>query len=348
METKLWQVSTENPDPAMLKAAAHLLKKGEIIAFPTETVYGLGANALDTTAIKKIYRAKGRPSDNPLIVHISALEQMEELVEEVSANAILLINNFWPGPLTLVMKKSPLVPKEISAGLETVALRMPAHPVALKLISEAAIPIAAPSANTSGKPSPTTAHHVWQDLQGKIAGIIDAGNAGVGVESTVLDITTPVPTILRPGGITLEDLEEIVGEVKLDPHLKDEASAPKSPGMKYTHYSPEAPVTIITGHDEQLVEKFLHIINNSKNSKLALMISSELEDQLKKDIPETIHKEILGSRNELAIIAANLFSGLRNIDQLDVDLIYAEAFPEKGIGAAIMNRLYKAAGGRTV
>lgn len=348
METKFWQMSIDKLELNMIKEAAALLRDGQVVAFPTETVYGLGANALDSKAIKKIYEAKGRPSDNPLIVHISDLEQIKDLVTSISPKAQKLMHNFWPGPLTLVMPKSSIIPAEVTGGLDTVAIRMPAHPIALKLIDEAQLPIAAPSANLSGKPSPTTAPHVWQDLQGKIAGLIDGGNAGVGVESTVLDLSTDIPTILRPGGITLEELREVIGEVKLDPHLGNKDLAPKAPGMKYTHYSPEAPVFIVDGDLEQIKTKFIEIISQRIDKKVGLMISQEVYQEIIEKVPGNFHLEVLGERKELTIVAANLFSVLRKFDQMDVDIIYAEAFPQSGIGAAIMNRLYKAAGGKEI
>lgn len=348
METKFWQMSVDKPDLKMIKEAATLLREGQVVAFPTETVYGLGANALDSKAIKKIYLAKGRPDDNPLIVHISDVEQLNDLVTSISPQAQKLIDNFWPGPLTLVMAKSTLVPPLVTGGLDTVAVRMPAHPIALKLIHEAQLPIAAPSANISGKPSPTTAQHVWQDLQGKIAGLIDGGHAGVGVESTVLDLTTDVPTILRPGGITLEELKAVLGDVKLDPHLSNKELAPKAPGMKYTHYAPEAPVFIVEGNLEQIKAKFMEIIKKETNTKVGLMVSQEVYQELKDKLPKNFHLEIVGERSQLALVAANLFSVLRQFDQGDVDIIYAESFPQVDIGAAIMNRLYKAAGGNKI
>lgn len=348
METKFWQMSVDKPELQMIKEAAALLRAGQVVAFPTETVYGLGANALDSKAVKKIYAAKGRPDDNPLIVHISDLEQIKDLVTSISPQAQILMNNFWPGPLTLVMAKSPLIPALVTGGLDTVAIRMPAHPIALKLIQESQLPIAAPSANISGKPSPTTALHVWQDLQGKIAGLIDGGNAGVGVESTVLDLSTAVPTILRPGGITFEELKEVLGEVKLDPHLDNKEITPKAPGMKYTHYAPEAPVIIVDGNLAQIKTKFKGIIKQEIDKQVGLMVSQEIYQEIKDKLPQNFHVEIVGTRNQLALIAANLFSVLRQFDQGHVDVIYAEAYPQSGIGAAIMNRLYKAAGGKKI
>jgi len=350
VETKLWKMAADKPNIAMLEEAAYFLRQGETIAFPTETVYGLGANALNPEAVKKIYYAKGRPSDNPLIVHVCDEKQVENLVSCVSAQARQLIKKFWPGPLTLVMPKSNIVPSIITAGLDTVALRMPFHPVALKLIEKARLPIAAPSANTSGKPSPTTAQHVLEDLNGKIAGIIDAGKAGVGVESTVLDLSTSIPTILRPGGVTREELIAEIGFVNLDAALKDLEVKPRSPGMKYIHYSPEADVIIVKGTTEKIAEKMKKVISeeNADKKKIGLMISQDIYKIIFNDLSKNISVQILGERDNLAQITANLFDMLRKFDQLKVEVIYAESFSETGIGAALMNRLYKAAGGKTI
>jgi len=346
--TRYIKIHPRNPQEKYIQWAVQVLLAGGTVAFPTETVYGLGANALDGAAVQKIFLAKGRPGDNPLIVHVARREEMDRLVTRVPARAERLISLFWPGPLTLILPRSRAVPDQVTAGLDTVAIRMPRHPVALALIRAAGIPVAAPSANLSGKPSPTTAQHVWQDLQGKIAGLIDGGNAGVGVESTVLDLTTDVPTILRPGGITLEELKAVLGDVKLDPHLSNKELAPKAPGMKYTHYAPEAPVFIVEGNLEQIKAKFMEIIKKETNTKVGLMVSQEVYQELKDKLPKNFHLEIVGERSQLALVAANLFSVLRQFDQGDVDIIYAESFPQVDIGAAIMNRLYKAAGGNKI
>ncbi|KJS20227.1 MAG: tRNA threonylcarbamoyladenosine biosynthesis protein [Clostridiaceae bacterium BRH_c20a] len=348
METRIWKMPGDKPNLAMLKEAAQLLNQGEIIGFPTETVYGLGANALNEEAVKKIYKAKGRPDDNPLIVHICKIEHAKELVKEITPSALKLMENFWPGPLTLVLPKSELVPDIITAGLDTVAIRLPAHPVALKLIELAQVPVAAPSANISGKPSPTTAEHVWQDLKGKIAGIVDGGKAGVGVESTVLDMTGQIPIILRPGGTTREQLMEVIGEVRLDASLHDSQAAPRSPGMKYTHYSPEAEVIILKGTSHEQAGKIKKIIKENRAARVGFMISQELAAVLPKNLSQNIVLEILGRQGDLETITANLFDALRKFDQKNISVIYAESFPEINIGAALMNRLLKAAGGKKV
>lgn len=346
METKLWEMPKDEPDLTKLNEAAELLRAGEVIAFPTETVYGLGANALNEKAVEKIYLAKGRPSDNPLIVHICSIQDVWELVREIPPKALKLMESFWPGPLTIILPKSQLVPEIITAGLDTVAIRFPAHPVALKLIELAKCPVAAPSANISGKPSPTTAQHVWQDLNGKIAGIVNGGKAGIGVESTVLDVTSGVPTILRPGGITREQLEEVIGQVNLDNVLYDLEAVPRSPGMKYTHYSPEADVVILKGTTNETTKKILKLIDKVQDSRIGFMVSQEVYQSLPNNLGENTVIKVLGSQGDLETITANLFSALRWLDQKEVSVIYSESFPENNIGAALMNRLIKAAGGK--
>lgn len=348
METKIWKMPKDKLDLNLLAEAARLLQAGEVIGFPTETVYGLGANALDTQAVEKIYLAKGRPADNPLIVHVCTIAHALELATGVSPQALKLMESFWPGPLTLVLPKNKIIPEIITAGLDTVAIRIPAHPVALKLIKLAQVPVAAPSANISGKPSPTTAAHVWQDLQGKIAGIVDGGSAGVGVESTVLDMSGKVPIILRPGGITREQLVEVVGEVVLDNALYDLKAVPRSPGMKYTHYSPEAEVVILKGTSEEMLAKVLYLLGETSKTKIGFMVSEELFRALPFPLPENIVVKVLGSKDDLPMITANVFASLRWFDEQGVEVIYTESYSDENIGAALMNRLIKAAGGKTI
>ncbi|MGV3463815.1 MAG: L-threonylcarbamoyladenylate synthase, partial [Heyndrickxia sp.] len=255
MKTLEWNVDSNvdnlKSNPQVVEAA-NLLKQNEVVAFPTETVYGLGANAISDEAITKVYEAKGRPSDNPLIVHIADFSQLYNLVLEIPKTAEKLMEKFWPGPLTIIFKvKSKAVSKKVTAGLNTVGIRMPDHPLALALIKAANLPIAAPSANSSGKPSPTTAGHVRDDLNGRISGILDGGETGIGVESTVVDCTGEVPIILRPGGVTKEAMENEIGNVEIDPALHENLnSKPKAPGMKYTHYAPNAPVYLVDGKPE--------------------------------------------------------------------------------------------------
>jgi len=324
-----------------IKQAANLLKTKEVIAFPTETVYGLGADATSDEAVGKIFSAKGRPSDNPLIVHIGKIEQLEQVVSQVSEVAKVLIAEFWPGPLTLILPKKEGLSKLVTAGLETVGVRMPNHLVALNLLREVQLPIAAPSANASGRPSPTTAKHVLDDLDGKIAGIIDGGATGVGVESTVLDCTTDIPIILRPGGVTKEQLESVIGLVHMDASLENTKLAPKSPGMKYTHYAPDAPLTIIKG-SQVFIQK---MVNEARNSgkKVGILTTEESKSLYEADVVLAC-----GNKTQLSSVAQNLYEVLRGFNDYNLDLIYSEYFADSGLGEAIMNRLVKASGHRLI
>ena len=345
MKTIVWTVgdlnhlSTSYPH---ITQAANKLIENEVVAFPTETVYGLGANAFSDEAVRKIFEAKGRPSDNPLIVHIASQEQLYEFVEDIPEYALPLIKEFWPGPLTLVLrKKGDQLSSLVTAGLDTVAVRMPDHPIALALLKEANVPVAAPSANRSGKPSPTQASHVYHDLQGRISGIIDGGSTGVGVESTVIDCTTAVPTILRPGGVTKEQMEEIIGEVRVDQALVEEGHAPKSPGMKYTHYAPNAPVFVVEG-SHQFIQQLIDQYEN-EGKKVGVITTEEAKNDFR-----AAKVLACGNRANLQTVAAQLYDVLRQFDTEDVDLILSESFPQTGVGAAIMNRLLKAAGNRVI
>ncbi len=324
----------------LFHTAAQALKDGDLVAFPTETVYGLGANALNPEAVKKIYQAKGRPSDNPLIVHIADISQIEDLVLEMSHKAKALIDNFWPGPLTLIFRKSSKVPDIITAGLDTVAIRMPNNPIALELIERAAIPVAAPSANLSGRPSTTECSHVINDLKGRVGYIIDGGPCDVGVESTVLDITSDIPMILRPGGITLEMLESVVGKVDTDAALELKGNVkPRSPGMKYRHYSPKAEMILVYGSQDDVVAKINELSAENRKKGIKTGVLSSLENAQKYCADTVI---VTGSVDNLAQVASGLFDSLRKFDEENVDIIYSETFPERGIGRAIMNRLKKA------
>lgn len=345
METELLVVD-KNVDisstyPQIIKAA-NLLKNNEVVAFPTETVYGLGGNAKNEKAVLKIFEAKGRPSDNPLIIHISKREQINEFVEDVPNKAKVLMEKFWPGPLTIILRKREgLLADAATAGLSTVAVRMPEHPVALAIINAAGIPIAAPSANRSGKPSPTTAQHVWEDLNGKVSAVVDGGATGVGVESTVIDCTVETPVILRPGGITQEEIEEVIGEVEVDPALTNGKEAPKSPGMKYTHYAPEAPLYLVKGNKEYIQQ----LINEKKTegAKVGVLTTEEHRDYYDSDFVQ-----VVGRRSQLETVASSLYEGLRNFNHGEVDIIFSEMFPNEGVGKAIMNRLLKAAGHKVI
>lgn len=345
MRTKLIKIEdTDHIKDEELEEAAQIIRNGGLVAFPTETVYGLGANALDEHAAKKIYEAKGRPSDNPLIAHVSSLQELKPLVKEIPENAKKLMDVFWPGPMTMIFPKSELVPYGTTGGLDTVAVRMPSDPVARALIRLSGVPIAAPSANTSGRPSPTTARHVWQDMEGKIEMILDGGPVGIGLESTIVDVTGPVPTVLRPGAVTLEMLKEVLGDVKMDPAIlgpMKEDVKPKAPGMKYRHYAPKANLTLVEGAQEAVVSE----INRMVKEKLdqGFKVGVICTDETKSCYP---HGELrsLGMRAKEETIAHNLFAVLREFDDLQVDYIYSESFSNASLGQAIMNRLTKAAG----
>lgn len=329
---------TSNPQ---IKEAALWINKGEVVAFPTETVYGLGANALSDKAIAKIYEAKGRPSDNPLIVHISNKNQLNKLVKNIPDTAQKLIDTFWPGPLTIIFESNGAVSEKVTAGLETVAIRMPDHPVALALIEASAVPLAAPSANLSGKPSPTKAEHVLHDLNGRIAGVLDGGATGVGLESTVLDCTGTPPMILRPGGVTKEELEAVIGAVAVDKALLQKDQAPKAPGMKYTHYAPKAPLVIVDGSKtfiQSLIDE-----QRISGKTVGMLTTEENKENYQADLIVTC-----GYREDLKTVAHHLYDSLRTFDEEKVDIIYSESFPQTGVGEAVMNRLTKAAGGQII
>lgn len=337
-------------DPAAAKAgiarAAVILKAGGVVAFPTETVYGLGANALDPAAVRKIFAAKGRPADNPLIVHLAEAAQMDALAQNIPAEARLLAEKFWPGPLTLVLEKKPCVPAETTGGLESVALRVPAHPAALALLQAAGLPVAAPSANLSGRPSPTTARHVLQDMSGRIDAVLDGGPCGVGVESTVLDIRGGRPLLLRPGGVTPEEIEQVLGRpCPVAAWLEESSEAPPSPGLKYVHYAPQAPLWLIRGLPEAVLRKMkeMQAQFHSQGKAVGLLLSAQHAGEFAKG-----RIEVLGNRHEPAVLAANLYSALRRFDESGVDVILAEGYAEEGLGLALMNRMGKAAGPRVL
>ena len=346
MNTIIKKVDFNNPEKNedVFSEAAEIIKNGGLVAFPTETVYGLGANALDPIAVKKIYQAKGRPSDNPLIVHISEISELQKLVSEVSDKAKMLINTFWPGPITMIFKKTDLVPFETSGGLNTVAIRFPENKVAQYFIKKSGLPIAAPSANSSGKPSPTRASHVEFDLNSKIDMIIDGGSAEFGLESTIVDVSSDVPCLLRPGSITKAMIEDVIGEITVDKAVLDklsEGEKPKAPGMKYTHYSPTANVTIVKGDIDNMINKINEIIKSDdfKNKKVGVIATEQTKDKYLCD-----NIIVIGYRNNSDEIASNLFKVLRKCDFLGFSDVYIEAFDENGVGMAIMNRLKKAAG----
>ena len=342
MQTIIRKVDENCIDEKIMKEAGALLKAGALVAFPTETVYGLGANALDEKAAAKIYAAKGRPSDNPLIVHIADMESLKLITEEIPEAAYQLADKFWPGPLTMVLKKSDAVPYGTTGGLDTVAVRMPSHPIALEMIRYGGGYIAAPSANTSGRPSPTLASHVLDDMNGIIPMILDGGAVGIGIESTIVDLTEGVPTILRPGFITKEMLEEVVGEVQIDKGLSaDSKTPPKAPGMKYRHYAPKADLMIVEGAREAVIEKINALVqeNESKGVCTGIIGTEETISRY----PSGIVKSMGTRRDELSI-SSHVYSILREFDESDAEIIYSESFSEGAMGSAIMNRLLKAAG----
>lgn len=344
MQTKVLKIDSAEIDDDFMKEAAALIRGGELVAFPTETVYGLGADALHPEAAKKIYAAKGRPSDNPLIVHISRFEELVSIAREVPAQAEKLSRAFWPGPLTMIVWKNEKVPYETTGGMETVAVRMPNHPIALRLIEESGCLIAAPSANTSGKPSPTEAAHVALDMDGRIPMILDGGPVGIGIESTIVDLTEEVPMILRPGYITKEMLEDVLGEeVRIDPGIiaSDSDRKPKAPGMKYKHYAPKADLVLVEGETDRVVEEINRLASEKQKAgqKVGVIATDETLDRYQADFVTSI-----GARADEDAIARHLYKILREFDDCNVDAIYSESFATPRIGQAIMNRLLKAAG----
>jgi len=332
-------------DMLELEEAAKALKNGSLVAFPTETVYGLGANALDREAVRSIFAAKGRPSDNPLIVHIAEIDMLRLLVQKITPDVEKLTEAFWPGPLTLVMKKTPVVPDEITAGLDTVAVRMPDHPVALKLIEKSGVPVAAPSANRSGKPSPTLAKHVAEDMDGRISYIIDGGPCRVGLESTVLDMTVDPPSILRPGGITPEMVKDVAGAVRLDANLVKSTEKPKSPGMKYTHYAPAGDVYVVAGKQEEVSEWINRKMSQDRKSGFSCVVIAAAEHLKRYPAGSVISYGSICDPDE---VASNIFRLFRDCDSNGTEKIYVESIPKEGIGLAVMNRIEKAAGGKII
>lgn len=343
MNTQIYKIDSKAVDHRKMEEAAQLIRSGELVAFPTETVYGLGADALNPQASKKIYAAKGRPSDNPLIVHIAKFEDLEEIAKEVPQEAKKLADAFWPGPLTMIVYKNEKVPYETTGGMDTVAIRMPDHPAALELIRQSGCLIAAPSANTSGRPSPTLAEHVAEDLGGRIPMILDGGEVGIGIESTIIDLTEKIPMILRPGYITKEMLEAVIGTVQTDPGIiaADSTKKPKAPGMKYRHYAPKANLMLIDGAKCAVVDKINELTDamHSEGKKVGIIGTDETVTSYRGDMVLSI-----GAREDEDAIARHLYKLLREFDEADVDVIYSESFATPRIGQAIMNRLLKAAG----
>jgi L-threonylcarbamoyladenylate synthase len=351
VETRRWTIEQPHASVDKLKReigireAAAMLREGKLVAFPTETVYGLGADARSDEAVKKIFQAKGRPSDNPLIVHIGKREQLDELVSTLPDAGRVLIERFWPGPLTLILPHRGTVAPSVTAGLHTVGVRMPSHPVALALLQEAGLPVAAPSANRSGRPSPTEAEHVWEDLAGKIDGLLDGGPAGVGVESTVVDVTEKVPILLRPGGITLEALQDAVGEVRVEPGLQAETQRPRSPGMKYRHYAPNGEMWLVAGTEADMMRTIQRLADDAASQGRRVGILTTDERLMRYEADWVVS---CGRRSEPESVARGLYAALRRFDELGADYILAESFPVDGIWFTVMNRLRKAAEGQII
>lgn len=341
--TKVIMIDENNIDKELIKEAAKCIKDGELVAFPTETVYGLGANALDELAVGKIFKVKGRPQDNPLIIHVADFD-LEMYVEEIPQKAKLLMEKYWPGPLTIILKKKDIIPRVTSANLDTIGVRMPSNKIALQLIRECGVPIAAPSANLSGKPSTTRVEHCIEDLNNKIPIILGGLCSEVGVESTIVDATGEKLCILRPGGITLSMVKTVDKEAYIDPEIMGkpkEDFKPKAPGMKYRHYAPKAPVEIICGDLQKTVAKINEMVQNyvDNGKKVGVIATDET-----KELYENAHVISIGSRLDIKSIGKNLFKVLRDFDQMDIDIIISESFEENEFGLAIMNRLKKSAG----
>jgi L-threonylcarbamoyladenylate synthase len=347
--TEVIRVEPDNPDLAAIARAADCLRRGGLVAFPTETVYGLGAEALNVAAVRRIFEAKSRPAEDPLIVHVHDIHALDALTEDRPAAVEALAARFWPGPLTMVLRRSRAVPSEVTAGLETVAIRIPAHPIAFALISTAAIPVAAPSANLFSRPSPTRAAHVLEDLDGRIDLVIDGGSTTVGVESTVIDLTAPNPTILRPGAVTLEMLRTVLPGVRLpDASGREPAGGMKSPGLLSRHYSPRAELTLYEGPTRPVLERIIADATDAiARGRLAGVIAAD-EDELRA-APPALRIARLGPERDHQALAANLYNALRSLDTEGVDVILARAFAdESGLGVAIHDRLRRAAAGRIV
>ncbi|MCI8275717.1 MAG: threonylcarbamoyl-AMP synthase [Lachnospiraceae bacterium] len=348
MITKLVRIDELHMDESAIEEAGRVLAGGGLVAFPTETVYGLGGNGLDEDAAARIYAAKGRPSDNPLILHITSMEELVPLVAEISETALVLAEAFWPGPLTMIFKKAELVPYETTGGLDTVAVRMPSHPVARAVIRAAKVPVAAPSANTSGRPSPTKALHVLEDLDGRVDMVVDGGEVGIGLESTIIDISEGRPTILRPGYITEEMLFPLIGKAEVDAAVRgipEEDARPKAPGMKYRHYAPKAEMTVFLGSPTEVCGAIEGALAQAaaEGRRAGVLCTEETERFY--DAPV---KKCAGRRNEPESVARSLYEALRAFDREQVDCIFSESFEDSPLGGAIMNRLLKAAGYRTV
>jgi L-threonylcarbamoyladenylate synthase len=347
--TEVLILDARQPDPVGIARAADILRAGGLVAFPTETVYGLGAHALDAAAVTRVFAAKGRPAEDPLIVHVHHIDALAALTAAVPDTATALASRFWPGPLTMVLQRSDVVPREVTAGLDTVAIRVPAHPIAHALMTAAAVPIAAPSANLFSRPSPTRAEHVLQDLDGRIDLVIDGGPTTVGVESTVIDLTGPAPTILRPGAVTLEMIQMVLPDARLAEHSPHApAGGMKSPGLLARHYSPRAPLTLYEGGSAHVVARMAAdaAAAIARGQRVGIVAADEDDLSAAHDAPRVIR---LGPERDVAALAANLYNALRTLDASGVDLILARTFANQpGLTVAIHDRLRRAAAGRIV
>lgn len=349
MKTIIVKTGVDNINMQAISKAGEIIKEGGLVAFPTETVYGLGADALNEEAAAKIYAAKGRPSDNPLIAHIADTDMLTPLVEDIPPDAVKLMEAFWPGPMTLIFNKSDVVPKGTTGGLDTVAIRYPDHPIAQAVIKAAGVSIAAPSANLSGKPSPTLGEHVIDDMNGRIDMIIDGGMVGMGLESTIIDVTVTPPMILRPGFITEEMIKKVVGDVEIDKAIFSKPTAglkPKAPGMKYRHYAPSADFKIYKGDAVKVAEKIISLANEKAEAGIStgIITANQHLNMYKGKLHNEIKVVSLGDLDKPETIANQLFKTLRDFDKEETQFIFGEAFSEDNVGQAIMNRLTKAAG----
>lgn len=342
MNTRIEKINPNNIDKKIMKEMGGIISSGGLVSFPTETVYGLGANVFCTEAVLNIFKAKGRPADNPLIVHVTSVEEVKEVVSEIPASAKKLFEKFSPGPLTVIMKKSEKVPYAVTAGLETVAVRIPSHPVARELIKMSGIPIAAPSANLSGKPSPTIAEYVIKDMNGRIDAIIDGGGCEVGLESTIVDVSGERPVLLRPGGITFEELKSVLSDIVIDEHVLKSVSAeekPKCPGMKYKHYAPDAEVYVVEGSRENVTKKINELLAENKDKKTGVLSLCNKYSEA---------DSVLDAGNNNIEYANRLFTLLREFDKIGIELVFAEFCIEDEHALAVKNRLYKSAAGRII
>jgi L-threonylcarbamoyladenylate synthase len=352
--TESIRVDPQRPDPSAINRAATRLREGGLVAFPTETVYGLGAHALDPAAVRRLFDAKGRPATDPVIVHVDSIDRLGLLVVDVPEEAHALARRFWPGPLTIVLRRSPAVPDEVTAGLDTVAVRMPAHPVAHAILSAAGVPIAAPSANLFSRPSPTQAAHVLEDLNGRIDLIVDAGPTMLGIESTVVDLSRGAATVLRPGATTLDMLREVVPSAAMNASAQPDGVAAPSPGLMPKHYSPRTPLFLYEGEPGEALQRLVgDAIAAAADSQSVGIIAAEedwyaLEGLTGANRP-LVEVRYLGSEHDLPAIASRLYTAFRELDSLGVSRIFVRAFPtDEGLGIAIQDRLRRAAAGRIV